>query len=51
MKVSQIEKKSDAAKNIGARLLLVPKGQGSELNGIEVIEVANLSEASKHMLY
>jgi predicted S18 family serine protease len=51
MKVSQIEKKAEAAKNVGAKLLLVPKDQGAELDGIEVIEVANLSEAMKYLLY
>lgn len=50
-KVSQIEKKAIAAENAGVKLLLVPPTQGLEVEGLEVKEVANLSEASELLLY
>lgn len=49
--VSQIESKAQAAKEAGAKTLLVPEGQKIELTGLTIIEVNDLAEAKKYMLY
>jgi predicted ATP-dependent protease len=51
-KVSQIESKAQAAREAGAKVLLVPKGQGRDVNipGLRLVEVGTLEEALGYML-
>jgi hypothetical protein len=48
--VSGVYLKALAAKDAEARILLVPKGQGVEVDGLEVVEVSDIDEAAAIML-
>ncbi|RLG58417.1 MAG: hypothetical protein DRN88_00775 [Candidatus Hydrothermarchaeota archaeon] len=43
------KEKIRVAKNIGAELVLVPKGQRIDVEGIKVIEVKDLKEAGEYI--
>jgi len=47
--VTGVKEKIKAAKNIGAELVLVPKGQRIDVEGIKVIEVKDLKEAEEYI--
>jgi ATP-dependent Lon protease len=48
--VIYIMKKAEAARDYGAKILLVPKGQKAFVPGIETVEVSNISEVAALML-
>lgn len=48
--VSQIEPKAKAAKNVNATILLVPKGRAVKVEGIEILEVSNITEVVEYIL-
>jgi predicted ATP-dependent protease len=48
--VIYIMKKAEAARDYGAKTLLVPKGQKAFVPGIEIVEVSNISEVAALML-
>lgn len=48
--VGSVEEKAIAARDWGARLLLVPRGQRVDVRGIEIVEVSDLREALAYVL-
>ncbi|MCS7131534.1 MAG: hypothetical protein NZ934_02250 [Hadesarchaea archaeon] len=48
--VGSVEEKAIAARDWGARLLLVPRGQRVNVQGIEIVEVSDLREALAYVL-
>lgn len=48
--VGSVEEKAIAARDWGARLLLVPRGQRVAVDGIEIVEVSDLREAIAYVL-
>ncbi len=48
--VSQIEPKAKAAKNVNATILLVPKGRAVKVEGIEILEVSDITEVVEYIL-
>lgn len=52
LSVSQVLSKAQAAKDVGADTLLVPEGQGRDVDipGLRVVEVKTLEEALKYVL-
>lgn len=48
--VKSIWNKAQAAKSVNATVLLVPEGKGIQVEGIEIIEVANITQVMDYML-
>ncbi|MFQ5815696.1 MAG: S16 family serine protease [Candidatus Hydrothermarchaeaceae archaeon] len=48
--VDFIEEKAAAAKSVNATILLVPKGRGASVEGIEIVEVEDITEVMAYML-
>lgn len=48
--VGSVEEKAIAARDWGARLLLVPRGQRVDVQGVEIVEVSDLREALAYVL-
>lgn len=48
--VGSVEEKAIAARDWGARLLLVPRGQRVDVDGIEIVEVSDLREAIAYVV-
>ncbi len=48
--VGSVEEKAIAARDWGAKLLLVPRGQHVDVQGIEIVEVSDLREALAYVL-
>lgn len=49
--VSWIEQKAEAAKRVNATTLIVPSGQAVRTEGISMVEVSDIREAMRYMLY
>ncbi len=49
-RVGDILKKAEAARDYGARVFLVPKGQGIRLKGLTVVEVESIYDVMKYVL-
>ncbi|MEE9594583.1 MAG: S16 family serine protease [Candidatus Hydrothermarchaeales archaeon] len=48
--VKSIWNKAQAAKSVNATVLLVPEGKGIQVEGIEILEVANITQVMSYML-
>lgn len=50
IQVSHIKEKAKAARAAGKEILLVPRGQAVDIDGIQVIEVYSFADAAEHAL-